>query len=340
MYDRLKTIIKEMPKAENHLHIEGSTTPRTAIKIAKRNGIDIPFKSEEEIKEHIKNKVVDLSTFLECDRLFNSVCLHEEDFYDVVYDIGEDASKQNIIYQELHLDYPLNGARGVPLDVYMKGCEQGRKSVKRDFGVDMVFIAAVDRTRPPEECAEFVKSLEKYLDIIDGVGLDCDERGYPCRLHKEAFDIADKMGLYKTAHAGEDDTCQNIWEAIDVLKCNRIDHGVRAIDDEKLIKELADRKILLAMCTRSNVMTRAVDELKNHPIKRFMDEGIICSVSSDDPPYIGDLLYEYEGLVEELNFDEKDILTLARNAYEYSIRGQKYLPIFDNWVADFKKNNA
>lgn len=331
----LQTLIREMPKAENHLHIEGSTTPRTAIKIAKRNKIALPFASEEEIRRHIEQNVVDLTTFLQCDRLFNSVCLHEEDFFDVVYDIGEDASKQNIVYQELHMDYPLNGARGVPLDVYMKGCESGRQAVKRDFGIEMVFIAAVDRTQSPEDCVSFVKSLEPYRYMIDGIGMDCDERGYPCRLHKKAFDLAGEMGLFKTAHAGEDDGCQNIWEALNDLGCQRIDHGVHAIDDPMLMRELADRQIMLAMCTRSNVMTGAVSKLSDHPIKSFMDAGMLCSVSSDDPPYIGNLLWEYQGLVDELGFGKQEILTLARNAYLYSIKGHHLLSAFDAWVENW-----
>lgn len=328
----LLTMIQEMPKAENHLHIEGSTTPRTALNIAKRNHIPLPFASEAEIMAHIEHNVVDLTTFLQCDRLLNSVCLHEEDFYDVVYGIGADACKQNIVYQELHMDYPLNGARGVPLDVYMKGCDAGRKAVKRDFGIELVFLAAVDRTQSPEDSAAFIRHLEPYRHIIDGIGMDCDERGFPCRLHKKAFDLAGEMGLFKTAHAGEDDGCQNIWEAIEELGCQRIDHGIRAIDDPALMKELAERQILLAMCTRSNVLTGAVSDLSAHPISAFMDAGIPCSVSSDDPPYIGNLIREYQGLVEELGFGEAEILTLARNAYQYSIKGQHLLPAFDAWV--------
>lgn len=337
--NRMAQLIREMPKGENHIHIEGSIPARTALRLAKRNGVALPFDSEAGMKQFIAQNVVDLNSFMKCDRLINSVCLNEEDYYDVVYDLGLDAKKQNIIYQELHLDYPLNEERGIPIDVVMKGYEAGRQAVKRDLGVEIVFIAGIDRSLPPEQCTNFVRNLEPYLDMIDAVGMDCEEKGYPCILHKEAYDIAGEMGLFKTAHAGEDDGCQNIWDAIDVLGCQRVDHGVRAIDDPVLVKELADRKILLAMCTRSNNMCNLFPSPADHSIKPLMEAGVICSISSDDPPYVGDLLWEYEGVVEHLGFDEDTLITLARNSLEYSIKGQHHLPAFDAWVKDWKAKN-
>ncbi len=334
--ERMNELIRQIPKGENHIHIEGSIPARTALKLSKKNKIKLPFNSEEDMARYIKNNVVDLNSFMVSDRTINSVCINEEDYHDVIYDLGKNAYDQNIIYQELHLDYPLNEVRGIPLDVVMKGYESGRKAVKKDFGVEIVFIAGIDRSLSSETCVNFVKNLEPYLYMIDGIGMDCEEKGHPCIKHKESYEIAGKMGLFKAAHAGEDDGCQNIWDAIDVLGCERIDHGVRAIDDPKLVKYLHDRKILLAMCTRSNIMTRLFPDLKSHSIKPLMAQGVICSISSDDPPYVGDLLYEYEGVVEEIGFDEDQIITLARNSLEYSIKGKHLLPRFDEWVEKWK----
>ncbi|MDO4492537.1 MAG: adenosine deaminase [Clostridia bacterium] len=334
--ERTKRLIATMPKGENHIHIEGSIPARTALKLAKRNGVALPFSTEAGMKEFIARNVVDLNSFMKSDRLINSVCLTEEDYYDVVYDLGEDARNQNIVYQELHLDYPLNEERGIPMDVVMKGYGQGRQAVKRDFGVDLVFIAGIDRSLPPEQCTAFVRNLEPYLGMIDGVGMDCEEKGYPCILHKDAYELAGRMGLFKTAHAGEDDGCQNIWDALEVLGCSRIDHGVRAIDDPVLVRELADRKTLLAMCTRSNTMTRLFPTPADHSIKPLMAQGVICSVSSDDPPYVGDLLWEYEGLVTNLGFGEDELIRVGRNALEYSIKGQHHLAAFDAWAKAWK----
>lgn len=329
-------MIREMPKGENHIHIEGSIPARTALRLSARNGVLLPFHSEEEMSTYIANNVRDLDSFMKCDRLINSVCQTEKDYYDVLYDLGEDAFRQNIIYQELHLDYPLNEERGIPLNVVMRGYEAGRKAVQQDFGVEIVFIAGIDRTLPPEQCTAFVRNLEPYLDIVDGIGMDCEEKGYPCILHKDAYLLAGEMGLFKTAHAGEDDGAQNIWDAINILGCQRIDHGVRAIDDDVLVKELADRKILLAMCTRSNEMTRLFPTPQQHSIRALMEQGVVCSVSSDDPPYVGNLLREYEYVADVLNFDEDQILTLARNSLFYSIRGKHHLGAFDSWAENWK----
>ncbi len=137
-------------------------------------------------------------------------------------------------------------------------------------------------------------------------------------------------------YSGEDDGCQNIWDAIDILGCQRVDHGVRAIDDPALVRELADRKILLAMCTRSYNMTHLFPTPADHSIKPLMDAGVLCSISSDDPPYVGDLLWEYEGVVENLGFGEDKLIELARNSLAYSIKGQHHLPAFDDWVKAWK----
>lgn len=217
MKERLKRLIREMPKGENHIHIEGSIPARTALKLARRNGVALPFATETGMKAYIKDSVVDLDSFMRCDRLINSVCLHEEDYYDVVYDLGKDAQEQNIIYQELHLDYPLNEERGVPIDVVMKGYAAGRKAVREQFGVDIVFIAGIDRSLSSAACVNFVRNLEPYLSMIDGIGMDCEEKGHPCIKHKAAYDLAGEMGLFKTAHAGEDDGARNIWDALNVL---------------------------------------------------------------------------------------------------------------------------
>ena len=337
---RMERLIREMPKGENHIHIEGSIPVRTALKLSRRNGVALPFDTEEGMVSYIRGHCGGLDAFMACDRLINSVCQTEEDYYDVVYDLGEDAKRQNIVYQELHLDYPLNEERGIPMDVVMRGYEAGRRAVLRDFGVELMFIAGIDRSQPPEQCTAFVRNLEPYLDMVDGVGMDCEEAGYPCILHREAYEIAGKMGLFKTAHAGEDDGCQNIWDALNVLGCQRIDHGVRAIDDPALVRELADRKVLLAMCTRSNAMTRLFPTPADHSIKPLMDAGVVCSISSDDPPYVGDLLWEYQGVAENLGFDEDTLIGLARNSLEYSIKGQHHLPAFDAWVKTWKDRNA
>lgn len=335
--EKMKRLIREMPKGENHIHIEGSIPAQTALRLAKRNGVTLPFTTEQGMADYIRKNVVSLNTFMACDRMINAVCQNEQDFYEVVYDLGKQAKDQNIVYQELHLDYPLNEVRGIPMDMVMKGYGQARKDVLRDFGVEIVFIAGIDRSLSSDQCVNFVRNLEPYLDMVDAIGMDCEEKGHPCIKHKASYDLAGAMGLFKTAHAGEDDGPQNIWDALDVLGCQRIDHGLRAIDDEKLMDYLVEKQVLLAMCTRSNAHATGLTSVAAHPIKPMMERGIICSISSDDPPYVGDLIQEYESVADEIGFGEDQMIKLARNSLAYSIKGQHLLPRFDEWVADWKK---
>ena len=337
MTERMSRLIAEIPKGENHIHIEGSIPAKTALKLAKRNGVALPFDTEQGMADYITANVVDLDSFMVSDRMINSVCINEQDYHDVVYDLGKDAHEQNVIYQELHLDYPLNEIRGIPMDVVMKGYESGRQAAKRDFGIEIVFIAGIDRSLSSDTCVSFVRNLEPYLGMIDGIGMDCEEKGHPCIKHVASYELAGQMGLFKTAHAGEDDGCKNIWDALKVLGCQRIDHGVRAIDDPELVKYLADSKVLLAMCTRSNIMTRLFPSLAEHAIKPLMQSGVVCSISSDDPPYVGNLLYEYEGAADGIGLSEAQIIELARNSLAYSIKGQHLLNRFDAWLEGWKQ---
>ena len=167
--ERMKRLIREMPKGENHIHIEGSIPAKTALKLAKKNKVSLPFDTEQGMSAYIKQNVVSLDTFMMCDRMINSVCIDEEDYYQVLYDLGEQAHNQNIIYQELHLDYPLNEVRGIPMEVVMRGYDAGRKAVMKDFGVEIVFIAGLDRSLSSESCVNFVRNLEPYLDMVDAI---------------------------------------------------------------------------------------------------------------------------------------------------------------------------
>lgn len=335
--ERMKRLIREMPKGENHIHIEGSIPARTALRLAKKNGMKLPFTTEEGMTAYIRKNVVSLNTFMKCDRMINSVCQDESDYYQVVYDLGKNAHDQNIIYQELHLDYPLNEVRGIPMDVVMRGYGAAKKAVKDEFCVEIVYIAGLDRSLSPEACLNFVKNLEPWLGMVDAIGMDCEEKGHPCIKHKDSYRLAGEMGLFKTAHAGEDDGPQNIWDALDVLGCQRIDHGIRAIDDDRLMDYLVEKQVLLAMCTRSNANATHLTTLKDHPITQLYERGVVCSISSDDPPYVGDLIWEYEGAAEEIGFNEEQIIHLARNSLAYSIKGQHLLSQFDSWIQNWKQ---
>ncbi len=275
------------------------------------------------------------------DRMFNSVCLTEQDYEEVIYDLAVDAKEQNILYQEYFLDYPLNEERGIPLEVVMEGYRRGQRRAKEELGVEIVYIAGIDRTLPPEQCARFITNMKDYLDMVDGVGMDCEEIGHPCADFVESYRIGEKLGLFLTTHAGEDHGMPNgdkeIWDAINVLHCTRIDHGLQAAKDEKLMEYLAENKILLTICPSGNVGSHNAPGYFEHQIRTFIEKGIPCSLNSDDPPYSGDLIQQYARALSRIGLEEDELIEVARNAFAYSIKGQKYLPVFDAWVENWKK---
>lgn len=338
MNELLRDYIIGMPKAENHIHIEGSIPWNLAFSLARKNSVRMPVSNTDELKVWAMEKIQKsgLDGFMVCDRLINSVCVDEEDYESVILELAKEASRQNIIYQEFHLDYPLNAERNIPIEVVMEGYRSGQKKAKELYNLDISFIAGLDRTLPNEKCVEFVKALDKYLDMIDGLGMDCEENGYPCILHRESYAIARDMGLFLTAHAGEAGPVENIWDALNILKCQRIDHGSAAWMDVDLMKHLKDNDILLAMCPFSNIGSKAARSYEEHPFRKFLDYGIPVSISSDDPPYCLSLTEEWLMDSEKMNLSFDEVEKIARNAFAYSIRGKKYLPVFESYSRNFR----
>ncbi len=336
---RLMDLIVNIPKAENHIHIEGSIPWELAFKLAKRNGVKLPVDTVEEMRKWGAEMIAkdSLNGFMICDRTINSVCQKVEDYEETIVELARNASRQNIIYQEYHLDYPLNEERGIPMDVVMEGYRRGKERALKEFGVDIAYIAGIDRTQDPKKGYEFVDALQKYGDLVEAVGMDCEEKGYPCKDHKEAYDLARERGLFLTAHAGEDDSDQNVKDAIEILHVQRIDHGCAASENPELMKYMAEHKIMCAMAPYGNSIGGHVADNKQHPAKILMRNGVPVSISTDDPPYTQDMIQEYAFMLEQVEITEDEMITCARNAFEYSIRGQKYLPAFDKWVEEFKK---
>lgn len=330
----LEQLIREIPKAENHLHLEGSIPCDLALKLSKKNEIPLPFNTVDEILHHMKTKVVDLETFMATDRLLCSVLINESDYRDLVLALAKDAKEQNVIYLELMTSYALSEDRGISLETVMNGYQAGKEAAKDQYGVHIEFISNIDRTISSERSYQFVKKLEKYKDIVNAIGLDCEEIGHAGNKHKDAYQLAKKMGFYRTAHAGEELGPENVWAAINDYEVNRLDHGVSSIKDEKLLDYLVENKMLLTLCPKSNVFCRMYPSLEEHPVKKLIDRGIICSLNSDDPPYFGNLVEEYIDNANTHNLDKDTVLILMRNAFEYSINGAQFLPIFDKWVKD------
>lgn len=340
--ERKKELIEKIPKAENHIHIEGSIPWELALRLAEKNKVSLPVHSVEEIDSWAHGLIGEkgLDGFMICDRTLNSVCLHEEDYEAMVLALAEEDKRQNIVYQELHLDYPLSEERGIPLEVVMEGYRSAQRKARELYGVEIVYIAGLDRTLSGERCLSFVKSLRPYLDMVAGLGMDCEEKGHPCVKHLDSYQEAKKMGLFLTAHAGEDGGSDNIWDALRKLNVRRIDHGCRAAEDPELIRYLKEQDILCAMCPVSNVYSGAAASFEAHPFLTLLRAGVSVSISSDDPPYTNSLTEELMTDAEKMDLTEEEIIRVVRNGFAYSIQGQGYLPTFDAWVREFQRKGA
>lgn len=217
----------------------------------------------------------------------------------------------------------------------MEGYRSAQKKAKQLYGVEIVYIGGLDRTRTSEQCLHFVRQLENYHDMVAGIGMDCEERGHPCIKHLESYQEAKRQGFFLTAHAGEDGSDQNIWDALLKLQVDRIDHGSRAAENPELMQYLAEHDILLAMCPYSNVQSGAAKSFEEHPFRTFLQTGVPVSISTDDPPYCLNMIEELETDMDRMHLTEQDMIKVLRNAFAYGIEGKKYLPMFDAWVKAF-----
>ena len=339
---RQRRLLEEIPKAENHIHIEGSIPWALALELAEKNHVDLPVRSVEAIGQWSRDLISrkGLDGFMICDRTLNSVCLHEEDYEAVVLALAKEDKRQNIVYQELHLDYPLNEERGIPLEVVMEGYRSAQKKARELYGVEIVYIAGLDRTLSSDRCLAFVKSLEPYLDMVAGLGMDCEENGHPCIKHLASYQTARDMGLFLTAHAGEDGGAENIWDALLKLGVQRIDHGCRAAEHPDLMSYLRDHEILCAMCPSGNVYSGAAASFEAHPLLALLRSGVPVSISSDDPPYTCTMTEELMLDMDKMGLTEDEMIRIIRNGFAHSISGKDYLPMFDAWVEDFRRREG
>lgn len=314
----LKSFIAGMPKAENHCHLDGSTYPETAMVLSERNNVPLPFSSQEEAEELFQYKSLD--DFI---RLINDVCnviQTEDDFAYLVEKLGEEAASQNVKYRDVMLSNYYHKKRGISYETQMKGFIRGREAVLKHFGISLVCIPEIDRTMPPEESLAFVKEVLEYADEanIKAIGLDGMEKGYPAHRHRSSYDYARNKGLSITHHAGEDCGPESIIDSLD-SGAERIDHGVRAIEDEELIERLIRDKILLTVCPLSNISLKVYPDLAHHSFKKLFDAGVSLTINSDDPPFFGgDLNRNYYETVKEFRFGKEDLLKIGRTAFERS----------------------
>jgi len=304
----------KLPKAELHLHLEGSFEPELMFAIAQRNKIAIPYTSAAEVRAAYRFS--NLQDFLDIYYAGASVLIAEEDFYDLTYAYLKRVAADNVRHVEVFFDPQTHTERGVAFGIVMDGITRALADGERDFAITSKLILSFLRHLSEDDAFVTFKQAEPYLDRIAAVGLDSSEMGHPPSKFARVFAAARSEGLKLVAHAGEEGPPQYVWEALDVLKVDRIDHGNRSLEDAVLVERLVKEGMTLTVCPLSNLKLCVVTDLKQHPLKRMLDLGLKVTVNSDDPAFFGGYVgANYAAVTDALALAKADLVTLAKNSF-------------------------
>ena len=308
------------PKAELHIHIEGSLEPEVIFTLAKRNGVKLSYESIEALK--CAYQFTDLQSFLDIYYAGASVLLTEEDFYTMTMAYVERALADNVIHAEIFFDPQTHTERGVAISTAVAGIERALAEGAQRGLTSKLILCFLRHLTEADALATYEAALplfDTYAHRLIGVGLDSSERGHPPSKFERVFAKARARGLKLVAHAGEEGPPGYVHEALDVLKVDRVDHGVRSIEDPALVARLADSRIALTVCPLSNIKLRVFDDMKQHTLKQLMAQGVAVTVNSDDPAYFGGYVNaNYFATVDALDLSEQEVYTILRNGFEAS----------------------
>lgn len=313
----LAAFIEGMPKAELHMHIEGSFEPELMFEIAARNDILLPYKTVDALRDAYKFK--ELKDFLNIYYQGASALRTEQDFYDLTYAYLKRARAQNVLHAELFFDPQTHTARGVPFAVVVEGIHRALLDGEATLGITSALILCFLRHLDQDGALATLDAALDYKDRIIAIGLDSTERGNPPTKFRDAFRRARDEGFRLVCHAGEEGPADYVRQAVDELGVDRIDHGNRAMDDASLVDRLAAMGMPLTVCPLSNLKLCGVKRMEDHPLKAMMDSGLMVTVNSDDPAYFGGYVNEnYTAVTSALGLGQQDVIQLARNSFEAS----------------------
>jgi adenine deaminase len=309
--------VQGMPKAELHIHIEGSLEPELMFEIAERNGVALRYASVEEARRAYNFS--DLQSFLDLYYEGMQVHLHEQDFYELTWAYLQKVSAQNVRHTEIFFDPQAHTGRGVSFETVITGINRALVDAEQQLGISSKLIMCFLRHLSVEEAMQTLHESLPFREWIIAVGLDSSELGHPPKDFKAVFDEAREHGLLTVAHAGEEGPPEYIRQALDDLKVSRIDHGVRCVEDLQLVERLREEQIPLTVCPLSNVKLRVFDSLQDHDLKQMLDLGLCVTVNSDDPAYFGGYIDEnFHAAQEGLHLSRDDIYRLAKNSFRAS----------------------
>ena len=335
----MENFITNLPKAELHLHIEGTFEPELMFNIAKRNHINIKYKSVDEIKEAYQFDC--LQDFLDIYYAGAGVLIKEQDFYDLTYSYLEKCAAQNVRHTEIMFDPQTHTERGISFDTIISGISKACKDAEKKLNVSSLLIMSYLRHLSEEEAFKTLHQSLPYKHLITAIGLDSSEKGNPPSKFKNVFEASVKEGYIPLAHAGEEGPPEYVWEALDILKIHRIDHGNNSLKDELLVKEIIKRNMAMTICPLSNTALQVVDNLQNHPLKKMMALGLKVTINSDDPAYFGGQVNKnYLDTQKALNLTKQDLYELAKNSFQYSLLDNTIKEKYLNELEVYYKNKA
>lgn len=316
----MQDFIASLPKAELHLHIEGTLEPELMFELARRNGIALPHPSVDALRRAYDFS--DLQSFLDLYYQGAGVLQTRQDFYDMTAAYFRKAASQNVRHAEIFFDPQTHTHRGIAFETVISGIHDAQLDAERDLGVTSKLILCFLRHLDEDDAMRTLDQALPFRDWLVAVGLDSSERGHPPSKFARVFARAREAGLLAVAHAGEEGPPEYIREALDVLKVRRIDHGVRCLEDPELVDRLVAEQIPLTVCPLSNVRLRVFDTIRDHPLRTMLARGLKVTINSDDPAYFGGYVQEnYVAVAEALALSRDELEQLAKNSFDASFSG-------------------
>jgi adenosine deaminase len=313
----LDKFIEGLPKVELHLHIEGSLEPELMFSLAQRNKIKLPFKSVEEVRKAYN--FGNLQDFLDIYYQGMGVLQVEQDFYDLTWAYLEKCAAQNVMHVEIFFDPQGHTSRGIKFETVINGISRALDDGRKKLGISSHLIMCFLRHLSEADAFQTLEQALPYKNKIIGVGLDSSEKGHPPSKFERVFAKARAEGLLTVAHAGEEGPPEYVWEALDLLKVNRLDHGNRSLEDPRLIARLVKEGMALTVCPLSNLKLCVVKDMRDHPLKKMLELGLKATVNSDDPAYFGGYMNDnFKAVARAVGLEKSHLLTLTRNSINAS----------------------
>lgn len=315
--DRLPNLLAGLPKAELHIHVEGSLEPELSFELARRNGVVLPYASVDALRAAYA--FTDLQSFLDIYYAGASVLRHERDFYDMTLAYLARAHADHVIHTEIMFDPQTHTQRGVAFVTVLDGIERACVEAQARWGMSTSLIMSFLRHLTEQEAFETLEEAVVHRDRIQSIGLDSSERGHPPEKFARVYARCKALGFRLTAHAGEEGPPAYIRTALDVLQVERIDHGVQCVNDPALVRLLAERRVPLTVCPLSNVKLRVFDSLREHNLRHLLDQQVMATINSDDPAYFGGYIGEnFAQTFSAMSLNAEHAYVLARNSFEAS----------------------